>query len=55
MLTKLHRSVKVMLADDFDVAFAIDGMKAIDKEKKWFDLTFLICIFYLILEIIVEY
>ena len=31
----LLRSVKVMLAEDFDVAFATDGMMAIDKAKKW--------------------
>lgn len=31
----LLRSVKTMLADDYDVAFATDGMMAIDKAKKW--------------------
>ena len=31
----LLRSVKVMLAEDFDVAFATDGMMAIEKAKKW--------------------
>lgn len=31
----LLRSVKTMLAEDFDVAFATDGMMALDKAKKW--------------------
>jgi len=31
----LLRSVKTMLADDYDVAFATDGMMALDKAKKW--------------------
>ena len=31
----LLRSVKTMLADEFDVAFAADGMMALDKAKKW--------------------
>ena len=31
----LLRSMKTMLGDDFDVAFATDGKMALDKAKKW--------------------